>query len=104
MVPLQLRYNFGKYLGAGVGTLFSIDLYDKQIDGLKYNLTTAQGTTLNLDIIANEIKSKFSDFRAAAFADLQVGLVHVGPSIGFRYLYDPKTSNSRMVSYVTWKF
>ncbi len=104
-VPLQVRYNLNKYVGAGAGALVSLNLYDKDIDELKYNLTAANGVgKLNLDRIANSSKKHFSDLNASLFADVQFGLVRVGPSIGFRYLYDPKTNNNRMASYVTWKF
>ncbi|MEE1945080.1 hypothetical protein VRU48_08175 [Pedobacter sp. KR3-3] len=104
-VPLQVRYNLNKYVGAGAGALVSLNLYDKDIDELKYNLTAANGVgKINLDRIANSSKKHFSDLNASLFADVQFGLVRVGPSIGFRYLYDPKTNNNRMASYVTWKF
>lgn len=104
-VPLQVRYNLNKYVGAGAGALVSLNLYDKDIDELRYNLTAANGVgKLNLDRIANSSKKHFSDLNASLFADVQFGLVRVGPSIGFRYLYDPKTNNNRMASYVTWKF
>lgn len=104
-VPLQARYNLNKYVGAGAGALVSLDLYDKDIDELRYNLTAANGTgNVNFNRIANSVKERFSDLRASLFADVQFGLVRVGPSIGFRYLYDPKTNNNRMATYATWKF
>lgn len=104
-VPLQARYNLNKYVGAGAGALVSLNLYDKDIDELRYNLTAANGTgNVNLNRIANSVKERFSDLRASLFADVQFGLVRVGPSIGFRYLYDPKTNNNRMATYATWKF
>ncbi|MFA6277892.1 MAG: hypothetical protein WC622_14150, partial [Pedobacter sp.] len=104
-VPLQFRYNINKYIGAGAGTLVSVNLYDKSTDELRYRLvpTQAGGTQLNLNVIAGDLTKRFSDINASFFADVQLGLVHVGPSIGFRYIYDPKTSNSRMGTYVTWK-
>ncbi|MBB2144156.1 hypothetical protein GM921_01550 [Pedobacter sp. LMG 31464] len=102
-VPLQFRYNLNKYIGAGAGTLVSVNLYDKSTDELRYRLIPAQGTQVNLNVIANDLTKRFSDINASFFADVQLGLVHVGPSIGFRYLYDPKTNNSRMGTYLTWK-
>jgi hypothetical protein len=104
-VPLQFRYNINKYIGAGAGTLVSVNLYDKSSDELRYRLipTQAGGTQVNLTVIASDLTKRFSNINASFFADVQLGLVHVGPSIGFRYLYDPKTSNSRMGTYVTWK-
>ncbi|HTM97169.1 MAG TPA: hypothetical protein VL088_00425, partial [Pedobacter sp.] len=58
----------------------------------------------DLKVIANELKKNFTDANVSFFADVQLGLVRVGPSIGFRYLFDPKTNNNRMATYVTWKF
>jgi hypothetical protein len=108
VVPAQIRYNINKYIGAGVGTLVSLDIYNKNTDVLDYTLSTqnANGTTTNSDlkVIANELKKNFADARVSFFADVQIGLVRVGPSLGFRYIFDPKSNNSRMASYVTWKF
>ncbi|TKC08235.1 hypothetical protein FA048_13845 [Pedobacter polaris] len=108
VVPAQLRYNINKYIGAGAGALVSLDIYNKSTDVLDYTLgtTNANGTTTNSDlkVIANELKKNFADARISFFSDIQLGLVRVGPSVGFRYLFDPKTSNNRMATYVTWKF
>ncbi len=108
LVPAQLRYNINKYLGAGAGALVSLALHHKTTDVLDYKLGTqnANGTTSTTDlkIVANELKKNFADANVSFFADIQLGLVRVGPSVGFRYLFDPKTNNNRMATYVTWKF
>ena len=105
-VPLQWRYNINKYVGAGVGSLVSLDLYQKNKHELDYKFSAnAAGVAIpDLKVLANETKKNFADARVSFFADVQLGLVRVGPSIGFRYLYDAKTKNSRMATYVTWKF
>lgn len=105
-VPLQWRYNINKFIGAGIGSLVSLDLYQKNKHELDYTFgVNAAGTSIpNLKVLANETKKNFADARVAFFTDLQFGLVRVGPSIGLRYLYDPKTNNNRMATYVTWKF
>lgn len=108
LVPTQIRYNINKYVGAGAGALVSLDIYNKSTDVLDYKLssTNANGTSTEseLKVIANELKKNFADARVSFFADVQLGLVRVGPSIGFRYIFDPKTNNNRMATYVTWKF
>ena len=108
LVPAQIRYNINKYIGAGAGALVAIDLYNKTTDVLDYTLNTqgANGTTTtsDLQVIANDMKKKFTNTNVSFFADVQLGLVRVGPSIGFRYYFDPKTNNNRMGTYVTWKF
>lgn len=104
-VPLQFRYNINKYIGAGAGTLVGIDVYNKSIDRVNYRLIPPQnGIPTELEIVANETKERFKNIKASFFADVQLGLVRVGPSLGFRWIFDPKTSNNRMASYVTWKF
>lgn len=105
-VPLQWRYNISKYIGAGVGSLVSLDLYQKSKDELDYKFgVNAAGVSIpNLKVVANEAKKNFTDARVSFFTDIQLGLVRVGPSIGFRYIYDPKTKNNRSATYVTWKF
>jgi hypothetical protein len=104
-VPLQFRYNISKYIGAGAGTLVSLHVYDKSATTIKYRLIPSQAgaTAQELDVLADERKEKFTNIRTSFFVDIQVGLVRVGPSIGFRYLFDPKSSNNRVATYVTWK-
>lgn len=105
-VPLQVRYNLNTFIGVGAGTLVSIDLYQKATDVLEYTYApNAAGVAPpNLKLTVNDTKKNFADARISFFTDVQLGLVRVGPSIGFRYLYDPKTNNNRMATYVTWKF
>ncbi len=105
-VPLQVRYNLNTFMGVGAGTLVSLDLYKKTSDVLDYTFgpNAAGVAEPNLQVLANEAKKNFADARVSFFADVQLGLVRVGPSIGFRYLYDPKSNNNRMATYVTWKF
>ena len=107
-VPLQMRYNINKYIGAGAGALVSLDLYNKTTEELRYQLRTqnAAGTVTDSDLnrTMGEIKDNFSELRASFFTDIQLGLVRVGPALGFRYIYDPKTNNNRLGTYVSWKF
>lgn len=108
VVPLQMRYNFNKYFGAGIGTLVSIDI-DKQSTPHKdayYEIPNAVGVGQEV-IIKNafeKVSSSFKDFQNTMFADIQVGKVHVGPSLGFRYLYTFQGNNNRVITYLTWKF
>lgn len=108
IVPLQMRYNFNKYVGAGIGTLVSLDI-DKQSTPQKeshYQLDNAIGIPREVAIknAFNKLSSSFKDFQNTMFADIQVGKVHVGPSLGFRYLYTFQGNGNRLISYLTWKF
>ncbi|SHF18039.1 PKD domain-containing protein [Pedobacter caeni] len=105
IVPLQLRRNFNKYFGAGIGTMVSFNL-DKQAKPLRtiFLEATAAGTSPPIKESFQKISSSFNDFQNTLFADIQVGKVHVGPAIGFRYLYTLQQSNNRLITYLTWKF
>ncbi|MNT74843.1 hypothetical protein D3C72_2136920 [compost metagenome] len=108
IVPLQMRYNFNKYFGAGVGTMVSIDV-DKQSTPKKeahYEVPNAVGVGQEV-IIKNafdKVSSSFKDFQNTMFADIQVGKVRVGPALGFRYLYTFQGNGNRLITYLTWKF
>jgi hypothetical protein len=108
IVPLQMRYNFNKYFGAGVGTMVSIDV-DKQSTPKKeahYEVPNAVGVGQEV-IIKNafdKVSSSFKDFQNTMFVDIQVGKVRVGPALGFRYLYTFQGNGNRLITYLTWKF
>jgi hypothetical protein len=107
-VPAQIRYNLNKYVGVGLGALVGIDIYQKATNELRYKLRTfsANGVITDIDFNrqAESKKQSFSEIRTSFFGDIQLGLVRVGPAIGFRYLYDPKTNTNNMTTYVSWKF
>lgn len=105
LVPLQIRRNFNKYFGAGIGTLVSFNL-DKQATPLRTIVleATAAGSSPPISQSFKKISSSFNDFQNTFFADIQLGKVHVGPAIGFRYLYTLQHSNNRFITYLTWKF
>ena len=107
-VPLQMRYNLNKYVGIGAGALVALDMYNRTSSELRYKLRSqnASGTVSDVDLnrAMDDLKDSFSEVRASLFADIQLGLVRVGPALGFRYIYNPKTNNNRMTTYVSWKF
>ena len=105
VVPLQIRKNFNKYIGAGLGTLVSVNL-DKQVIPSRTGLLELlqSGGTTSLTAAYDKIKSSFSDFQNTIFADVQLGKVRVGPSVGFRYLFTLQGADNRLITYLTWKF
>lgn len=108
IVPAQLRYNFNKYIGAGLGTLVSFNINEQATPGKTavYELLTAVGTAQEGSIKKSfsKISKSFNDFQNTLFTDIQLGKVHTGPSIGFRYLYTLQGSDNRLITYLTWKF
>ncbi|WP_316817460.1 PKD domain-containing protein [Pedobacter nyackensis] len=107
-VPLQMRYNFNKYIGAGIGTMVSVNIDEQSTPSKQalYELANAAGTTqqVTLKKAFDKVSNSFNDFQNTLFTDVQVGKVHVGPSIGFRYLYTFQGGNNRLITYLTWKF
>jgi PKD repeat protein len=107
-VPIQLRYNINKFLGVGAGALVSLDVYNKTKTTRTLNLASfnSEGTNKNivLDDKSKEENLQYTNLKTQLFTDVQVGLVRVGPSIGFRYIYDTGTKTMRIATYVTWKF
>ncbi|QKJ30740.1 PKD domain-containing protein [Mucilaginibacter mali] len=105
LVPVSLRYNFNAWVGGGVGALVSVDLNNTFKNNINYALTGVNGVAnTNVEALASNIRNAFSDARASLFADVVVGRVRVGPSLGIRYFYDTKSNLSRTSTYVTWKF
>ncbi|MES2455235.1 MAG: hypothetical protein V4594_06840 [Bacteroidota bacterium] len=106
LVPLQLRRNFNKYFGSGIGTMVAANLHKESLPSRTGMLELIQspGTTTTIKQTYDKVKSGLGDFQNILFADVQLGKVHVGPSIGFRYLFTLQGTSSRMISYVTWKF
>ncbi|MNY32063.1 hypothetical protein D3C86_1662560 [compost metagenome] len=108
IVPLQMRYNLNKYIGAGLGTFVSFNINESVSPSREslYDLISANGVTTQATVKESfERKTNnYNDFQNTFFADVQVGKVHVGPSIGFRYLYTLQGSNNRVITYLTWKF
>ncbi|MES2827776.1 MAG: hypothetical protein V4687_06470 [Bacteroidota bacterium] len=106
IVPIQLRRNFNKYFGAGIGSLISFNLKKESLpsrSGVLESLVTP-GTTTTIKENYAKLKNGISDFQNTIFADIQVGKVHVGPAIGFRYLYTIQNTSNRLITYLTWKF
>ncbi|OOQ59814.1 DUF7849 domain-containing protein [Mucilaginibacter pedocola] len=104
VVPVSLRWNFNTYFGAGVGALLALDINNTAKNNITYGLTGTNGTPdITVNALSEKISNSFSDIRTTFFADVVVGRVRVGPSLGLRYYYDPKTSASQMTTYVAWK-
>ena len=106
IVPIQLRRNFNKFIGAGLGSLVSFTIDKQSLPSRQafFESVKSPGTMKTMAESYDRIKSSFSDFQNTMFVDIQIGKVHVGPSIGFRYLYTLQDKGNRMIAYATWKF
>lgn len=106
IVPVQLRRNFNKFIGAGVGSLVSFTLNKQSLPSRQgfFESVKSPDITKTLTESYDKVKSSFGDFQNTMFVDVQVGKVHVGPSVGFRYLYTLQDKGNRIITYATWKF
>lgn len=114
LVPASFRYNITSYLGFGIGPQLKIDFSQKKhsdrFDNYYIRTIGANGEVLefeNPDRNSNESidsKKSFSDFRAGIFADLNLGIVRIGPSAGIRYVHYFEAPYNQWHFYAAWKF
>jgi len=104
LIPLQLRHNLNKFISIGVGAVVSADIGGKMASKTSYHLLPINGQT-GQSVIKNATKQikSFSNWKASPFLDLQVGLVKLGPHLGFRYYYNAKSSSFGYL-YAGWRF
>ncbi|WP_084206038.1 PKD domain-containing protein [Filimonas lacunae] len=105
VVPLSLRYNFNSWLGAGTGVLVSATLHKTTRQMYRAVIDPAtQGAPALADKEETSTTNSFDTWRGALFADVQVGRVRVGPSIGFRFLQYTNPAYQVLMAYASWKF
>lgn len=104
IVPLHLRYNLNKFISIGVGAMVSADVGGKMETELNYHLLPINGQTGgSIHKISKEKIKSFSNWKASPFVDLQLGMVKLGPHLGFRYYYNGKNSSFGYL-YAGWRF
>lgn len=103
LVPLQLRYNINDWIGAGVGSILSFNAYTK-INNREVIYMQQQPNPTPI-IIGKEYPSSawFTNFDAAAFADVQVGRVRVGPLLGVRFIHYFRFPRNGLYAYLAWR-
>ena len=103
LVPLELRYNFIDFIGVGLGTQLSIDALSKL--SFRNEMKLIRQGIPNPMIIksTDEQTTWFQNFDVALFADLQVGMVRVGPVGGIRYLHYFGSSQNTLFLYAAWR-
>lgn len=101
IVPLQFRYNFSSWLGAGVGAMAAVNISTET----KHILNTYVEGQIR-KVLTGELDSKrswFTGVNPGLFADIQLGSVRKGPAAGFRYQYYLHPSQQRLFMYATWR-
>lgn len=109
VVPVSFRYNLNGVIGLGVGPQISFDISNK------VNTTTSSkyftyfkntvGEPIDNLFVTETVseKSSFSDIKYGVFADFTVGASRIGPSLGFRYIYNFKEPHAQLHFYAIWK-
>ena len=103
-VPLEFRYNLKSFVSVGAGALVAGEFNRTTTQSVRARLLPPNGQSPVMveDTKASQSKS-FAEWRGAAFADVQFGMVRVGPTVGFRFLQYVNPSHQRILLYASWK-
>lgn len=103
-VPIQVRYNLKSWIGTGAGLLVAGELNRKTSDHVEASLIPPNGQRAIMITGEQNIKTtSFAEWRGAVFADIQLGMVRVGPALGVRFLHYINPSQQRLYFFATWR-
>lgn len=103
-VPVQIRYNWKSWIGTGAGLLVAGELNRKTSDYEEASLVPPNGQRSFIITGEKNIKTaSFAEWRGAVFADVQLGMVRVGPSLGMRFLHYINPAQQRVYFFATWR-
>ncbi|MGN6418509.1 MAG: PKD domain-containing protein [Pseudobacter sp.] len=103
-VPIQVRYNLKSWIGTGAGLLVAGELNRKTSDYVEASLIPPNGQRAIMITGEQNIKTiSFAEWRGAVFADIQLGMVRVGPALGVRFLHYINPSQQRLYFFATWR-
>lgn len=104
LVPVQLRYNITNWIGAGVGSILSFNGYTRNnIRETVHMQQQPNPGVIDVEKMYHTVKW-FTNFDVAAFADLQLGRVRVGPVLGIRYIHYFRAPRNSLYAYIAWRF
>jgi len=110
VVPISFRYNINGVIGLGVGPQFSFDISNKVNTITASNYYTYFNKMIGdpIDVLSKkeEIPTKkpsFSDMNYGVFGDITIGASRIGPSLGFRYIYNFNVPHTQLHFYAIWK-
>lgn len=106
VVPLQLRYNVKSWLGVGAGMMASV-LVSEKVKERK--VITAQpipdtNPPRQFESLEKGRSEHFISWDGALFADVNLGMVRAGPSLGLRLIQYFKEPQQRLFIYGIWRF
>ncbi|WMN10716.1 PKD domain-containing protein [Marivirga salinae] len=111
LVPTSYRYNLTDFLAVGAGLQIKWDIrskierettgeYTEVVEIEDYERRVPERDTFEQETISNT----FTNFNSAAFLDLNVGKVRIGPSVGIRYHLYFTAPTHQWQFYASWKF
>jgi hypothetical protein len=104
LVPVQLRYNFFNWMGAGIGSILSVDAYTKITNRQVIHMQQQPNPTPIIIEKTHPTSNWFTNVDAAVFADVQFGRVRVGPVLGARYIHYFRVPRNGLYAYLAWRF
>lgn len=109
VVPVSFRYNLNGVIGLGVGPQISFDLKNKVKNTTSSTYFTYYNERVGDPIEAlnkntiGENSTSFSDINYGIFGDITLGASRIGPSLGFRYIYNFNEPKTQLHFYAIWK-
>lgn len=102
-IPLQLRYNFNRWISAGAGAVVGVDFNLSNKSKIIYHLRDNDVTPSGIHQEASSLdKSSISSLRYMPFIDINIGRTYLGPALGLRYLYDKDIKHNGQL-YLIWR-
>jgi len=111
LVPTSYRYNLTDFLVVGAGLQVKWDIRSKEeretvgeytevVEVEDFERRDPEQDTFEQKTISNP----FTNFNSAAFLDVNLGKVRIGPSVGIRYQLYFKAPTHQWQFYASWKF
>lgn len=104
-VPLHLRYNLKSWIGVGAGMMASV-LVSEKVEERKVVTVMSAGTREpeQFENIERGKSDNFVSWDGGLFADVNLGMVRAGPSLGVRLIQYFKEPQQRLFIYGIWRF
>ncbi len=103
IVPIQLRYNFFDWLGGGIGALAATDAMIKISSRKEILLICPPNQVMSVAAKDPNHTEFFKNWDFAAFGDVQLGKVRVGPAIGLRFIHYFRIPQNHLFVYAAWR-
>lgn len=105
-VPLHLRYNLKSWLGVGTGMMASVLVSEKAEERKVVTAMPIPDTSppQKFENLEQGRSDSFVSWDGALFADVNLGMVRAGPSLGVRLIQYFKEPQQRLFIYGIWRF